>query len=690
MRGGRGIAAGVLAAAMTMTVVATPAVAQETTPEGTASTELVGADVAVSGLGDDIALRLMELTTQANTGDSPFASTSIVPIDLGGETVGESGASSDGNTEASSPGGAFGDQSGLLGVAVQPVATSATADAAAAIAEIEAVIAELAALSSAIDIDLNATDITSRVTGDGALGTQSLAVTDLGLDLDGLGLSSEILGQLGLDQILALLDSLDIDGLPAGAGTLYDEIIAAQGDLQDALDQFVADAEIVQDTADQLAAIDGEIGLIQELDSLLTTVSGLADLAALLLDGDLVTRLIAVDCDPTLLSVTALQDVINCLTTELDGARDRLVADGVDGLDGVAAEELFATLTTVTEGLLAALPTELQGLLDEIGGIETLTQTLGDLLADLDGLLDLLPDLLDEAAAMDLFSVGAFDIGVTAFAGETVDDSRASVLCAPVDVTVLGQAFSTPDCSEGLSAVSGVTDQITAALAGVTDVLNTLPLDGAVQAGDLRVDLFTNLVEDVSEADGIVTATAGFNLLELQVPSVTIDPSAVTDPLIDLGVPDVLGTLDSVITELATAVNGLDGTEDGVESLVDDTGLIDEAVGLIADLEAAIGAGSTLSNLVADAIALLDGLDLGAIGTLTDGISTPSISLVIDPVSTATFGVQAAGGGPGTDPAPDPAPDTGDEKDLPSTGGGAAIAGLVALMGAAGILRRRK
>lgn len=686
MRGARGIAAGVLAALMTVTVVATPAVAQETTPEGTASTELVGADVAVSGLGDEIALRLMELTTQANTGDSPFASTSIVPIDLDGETIGESGASSDGNTEASSPGGAFGDQSGLLGVAVQPVATSATADANAAIAEIEAAIAELAALSSAIDIDLNATDITSRVTGDGALGTQSLVVADLGLNLDALGLSSEILGQLGLDQILALLGSLDLEGLPEGAEDFYATVLAAQDDLQAALDQFVADGAVTQDTVDQLTAIDGEIGLIQELDSLLTTVSGLADLAALLLDGDLVSRLTAVGCDPTLVSVTVLQDVIDCLEGLLLDARDRLIADGVEGLDGVAAANVYDTVLTVTDGLLAELPAELQTLVDQMGVIEGLTGALGDALADLDGLLDLLPGLLDEAAAMDLFSVGAFDIGVTAFAGETVDDSRASVLCAPVDVTVLGQAFSTPDCSDGLSAGSGVTDQITAALAGVTDVLNTLPLDGAVQAGDLRVDLFTNLVEEVSEADGIVTATAGFNLLELQVPSVTIDPSAVTDPLTELGVPDVLGTLDPIVNDLVTTVNGLVGGE--IYNTIDAT-VIDAAVAALADLDATLDTGGTLSDLVADAIALLEGLDLGAIGTLSEGLSTPSISLVIDPVSTATFGVQVAGG-PGTDPAPDPAPDTGDKKDLPSTGGGAAIAGLVALMGAAGILRRRK
>src|SRR5690606_21624147 len=173
---------------------------------------------------------------------------------------------------------------------------------------------------------------------------------------------------------------------------------------------------------------------------------------------------------------------------------------------------------------------DLSPVLDVVDQVTSLVQQILDELAGLPGLLEQLPGLLAEAAETDLLSISAFDVGTTAIAGETLADSSATVLCDAVDVVILGTAPETADCSDALEGLASVTATISGAVDQVADVLNTLPLGELVQVGELRVDLFTDLVESVTEEDGKITAVAGFNLLDLAIPSITLDPSQVTAP----------------------------------------------------------------------------------------------------------------------------------------------------------------
>ncbi len=316
-------------------------------------------------------------------------------------------------------------------------------------------------------------------------------------------------------------------------------------------------------------------------------------------------------------------------------------------------------------------------MLDVLDGIVALLQDILAGVGDLDGLLSQLPDLLASAAGTELLGVGAFDVGTTAVAGPTTADSSAAVLCEAVDVTVLGTDFATPDCSDALGQLPDVTGAISDAVGQLNGVLNSLPLTDLVQVGDLKADLFTDVVEQVTETDGVVTSTAGFTLLDLAIPSITLDPSQVTDALGGLGLPDVMGPVQDVLGQLQSGLTTLSGL--GVAG-------VDSALTTVSDTLTQVGDPAGLSGTVDQVSALLDGLELADLGSLTEQVSTPGLALLIDPVATASFAPAADGGTAA--PAPTPAPAPAPQPTLPSTGGGLALLGVLALAGA-GSLRRR-
>lgn len=685
----RRTAAGLLTGGLALTLVAAGTTAA-TPSVGTASTRLLGAELTITGLGDLPPVQLLDVVTAATTDGTPLASTSVVPIRAGGETVGASGASSDGATTDDGAPATFGDLLGPLGLSVSPVASSATATADSAFAHVQAATAELGALTGALGLDLALADIVSVVNPDGAAANQAMTVSGLDLGLGDLGLGADVLGTLPLDVVLALLEGLPVD-LPADVQAVVDELLAGAAGLEEALATLAALAAPLQESTEGLGLLGDALPEVQTLTDLLDQVNALLagdllDAVAALLGGladTLATAGCALGAVPDLTNVVALlEGAVTCLEGQLTDIADGLVAGGLADFDGVLPADLLAAVEDAIATVTAALPDQLTALLDQLGVIATLVDTLADLFAQLDGILDLLPGLLDDAAGLDLLSVGAFDVGTTAIAAPTADESSATILCDAVAVTVLGQVTQTPDCSESLAGLADVTAAIDGALATLTGVLNTLPLAGLLEVGDLRADVFSNVVEEVTEVDGVVTSTAGFDLLDLEIPTLTLDPSAITDPLGDLGVPlDALDTVTGLLDGLAGdlgAVGDLPGVGDVIATLDD----------AIAGLDDPAGLGTTLSGL----LDLVASLDLGDLGSLTESISTPGLALRIDPVSTATF----AAGAPGTTPpapaptptpTPAPAPTPTPDPTLPSTGGGFAVLGVLALAGALGLRR---
>lgn len=662
MRSHRSVVAGLLAGGLALSLVA--AEAAPTTPAaGTASTSLFGAEVSVTMPGlPAVDATVLELESFASTAGTPSALTSIVPIEANGTPIGATGASSSGSASGSSDGGSFGDLAGTLGVVVSPIETSASATAERAEATISAATAQLGAVLGALGLDLDTTAVTSLVNADGATATQGLTVTGLDLGLADLGLGADVLGLLDLASLLELFAALpgilpaDLEGAP--------DVLASLESLDAALATFgTAGAPVValvDDIATQVAALTAQV---DELSALLATLQGLnlgdpvALLATLTGDAALLTALDDAGCGlgtlDVLTVVAAVQGAITCLTTEI------------------------ASLTTAIDDLVALLPADLGPVLDQVQVVLDLIDQILAQLGDLEGILGLLPDLLANASGLSLLEVGAFNVGTTAIAGSTAADSSASVLCDPVTVTVLGESFSTPDCSDALDQLSGVTGAITGAVDQLTGVLNALPLVDAVSIGEFRADLFTDVVEEVTETDGVVTSRAGFNLLDLAIPSVTLDPSQVVDGLGDLGLPDVVTPVTDVLTDLVDDLAVLDGLG------VADAGTLLTPVN---DALTAVGAPDGLSDLVDQVAQLLAALDLSNLdlGSLVDEISTPAVELVIDPVATAEFQAAASGGSP--TPAPTPAPTP--EPTLPVTGGGLGLLAVLSLAGAAGLRRR--
>lgn len=693
MRHGRHLVAAALAGPLALSLIA--AAAPSTGPSGTASTTLSAVDLAITTPVGDGALRLVDAETYASTvtdaasSTVPLATAALTPLTGPAGPVGRIEARSDGDRDAraaaTSLAGLGGPVAALAGE-VGPATVSATAAADEAHAVIGAVTARIAGLADALGVTVNASDIASRVTATGATATQGLQVSDLSVALGDI-LPQDVLATLPLGDLLALLEALPIE-LPGDARGLIDAVRTA---LADVGTQLTA----VADTRASLATSTAELA------ELLAVLEGLAELAAL------EEELALLDDDST--DLGSIGNDVDTIGGTVGGVVDGLTGTigvvGTGGLTALATTGDCSASTTVAEleACIAALSTELLGavgvstsaelealiaelvgeiedlvdaLVARIDGLTTSLTTLTSAAADLEDLLAGLDDVLADAAGLPLVGVSSVDVGVNSRSDGTVEGSSASVLCGAVTVTVLDETLTTPDCDQGLAAVRGTAALVDGLLGGLTETLNVLPLADVLTTGEVKVDLFTDLQESVVEEDGAVVATAGVTILDLAVPSITIDPGPVTDLLDQLGLPDVVAVVEGALQDTLTELEAL-----ALPALGTATATL---TGALTEL----GAPDGVATLVAQLEALLAGLDLAGIGTL-DRVSTPSISLVVDPVSTAAFTTTAAAvpAAPAGDPAPRPdAP--GDQPSLPSTGGGLAVLGLASLAGAVSLRRR--
>lgn len=678
-----------------------PLVAAQSTPTGndvgTATTEMTAVSATVTGLGDVPGVEILDLETYASNdtdadrnvlgGGAPLARASVTPLRVGGSPIGAVTATSGGDGSARSGGATFGALGAgeALAAAVNPAVVTAEAGAERAVATVGASTAEVEALLSGVGVDLNVTDVTSTVTQDGASAVQGLSVGDLSLALGDL-VPLDVLEQLPLQTILDLVGQL-----PVGISPQLDAVIAA---IQDAV------AAVESGLADVRAAADAITGS-EALDDLRSALDRLADLEDRL--DDLLALEEELDAVDTSDPDASLGDTVTGIGDAVTGA-----GDSIDGILFTLSEDCDFDLDTATVGELAAvqqcvastisdlqstiagledtiddLVAELQRLADALAAaVDDLATTVTDLLAalqELDGVLAELQALLPELAGAELLGVGAFDVGVNVVANESTDTSRAVFLCSGVEVRVLSEALSTPSCSEGLAAITPVLGEIDETMGAVRDVLATLPLSDVAAVGDLEISLFPDVFEEVRQDGGYVVARAGGTILDLGVPSVTIDPSQVTGLLPGLDLPDVLAEAQASVDEARAAVAGVG------------TSLLDDVLATIDDIGTAITSPAGLAaqwGLITD---LLDSLDLGRLGSLSDPFQTPGLQVTFDPSGTAEFAL-AAVAGPTPAPAQPGAPSTPTTPTgapgLPATGGGLALIGLVAI-GAAALLRRR-
>ncbi len=672
-------------------------------PTGTATTSLSAVDLAVTTPVGNGALQLVDAATFASTATDaavnaagvPFASALLTPLTGPAGPVGQAEARSDGKTSVDVAGAnlaGIGGPVADLTATVNPVSLTATAAAEEARAAVGALTAQISGLVDSLGVGVNMSGIASEVTTTRAAATQGLEVSEVEIALGDI-LPADVLATLPLPDLLALLGALPID-LPADVQQLIT-------DLQDALAALTAQLGDVTgagaDVEAALAELDDLSGALTALQQLVTQQQALlaVDLASPTL-GDTLTGIGGAvdDATGTVGGITGtVGGTVGGVVGGVGGTLGGLAAgDGscvdpaaiktlddlqaaVDCVDGVIAAELdalgfgsVAELQTAVDqlvaevtGLVNELVTLINGLVPLLGDVTTLAVDLGDLL----GMLD---SLLADAAGTPLVSVSAFDLGINSVSDGTVAGSNATVLCQPVTVTILDRSVSTPSCEEGLSAVSEASALVNGLLGTLTDTLNTLPVADIVTTGDLKVELFTDLQRSVVESGDAVVATAGVTALDLQLPSITIDPTPVTGLLGDLGLPDILGTVEALLADTLAQVQGI-----GLTALGTVTTTLTTAT-------TQLGVDGGLEDVLAQLEALVSGLDLSQLGTL-DSISTPSVALTIDPVSTASFalGTTVPAGAPS--PAPTPS--------LPNTGGGLALLGLLSLGGAVSLRRRR-
>lgn len=638
---------------------------------GTAATDLLGVGIDVdagsldvTGIIETASIDVLDVGTYASTDGTdrtshagPFAEAAVVPLRVGQEEIGAVRAStSDGTESGNSDGGTFGavnEVTAAVGAQVAPFAVHASASADKAAARVDTLLADVAALLQTVDLDVEVTQLSSLVDQVNAATGAAVEVSSLDVTLGDL-LPLEVLQTLPLSAILDLLEALPVD-----LSGVQDQIDA----LQNAISAVEAQLGVIEGAGAAVATAAAPFQ--QQVDALERL---LADIQALDPVGDPAGTLLAVP--DILLRAEALGVELPASCGSLDVLT---VTDCVDDLEAAVLAEIDATLTlAASDG--EGIADEVDALADAVADLEGLFNAVRLAAGELEAILSTILGLLEDAAGTELLAVDGFIVGLSALSTGNVDSSHAVVGCSPVTATVLGTSYTTPSCSDGLAAVQGVAAAVGGAIGEVESILASLPLGDVASVGDLKLELFGHLQESVVQDGDYVVATAGIELLELVIPSLTLDPTALTDlRLGDLALPElILDTVGTVIGEAEAVVeelfgdNPLGDTIDGVLAgaaalLQDGTGAVDAA------LDAALGA---LDELIAA---------LGDIGTLTS-FTTPSLSLVLDPTSTAEFATAAAAAPPAQDD---------DDPAMPATGGGAALIGLLGLAGAFTLIRRR-
>ena len=639
----------------------------------------------LDALDTSIDLGLLEGLTAATTRDTPDARASFSPLRIGDDRPHEvsAGPGESAGSDALAPGPVSALVSNL---GVSAFGVSADADEDHAIAVIEGIQATMDALTVA-GLDIALTGVVSEVTRTGASAEQDLMVEDLHIGLGDI-LPPDLLEALPLDVLLDLIEGLGDAGLLDDVDGLRAELDGLVADISDAID------ELNEYDLDLLGELDTDTDLLEELLGLQT------DLEALDLDGVIDTLLGVLDdevddildlgiiSDPEAALADALALDVSTLDledeiAELEEAIDLLAdADGIDGIDvdescpdplsddlgGLIedAEELAECVEDVLEQLEQLINDLLEQLRTEVAaqlGLDGLLELLEDLLADLvdlTNLVETIRGLIDDIGAINLLS--AERLGLEMLASADAEGGATSIACELGGVSVLGDVLGDLSCDGG-SLGEGVDDALDAAFGVIGDVLESLP--GVSGVDGLRLDLLPVATEQVTtDDDGTVTATAHAVLLELVVPSVTIDPSEALD-LLDL--PE-FGGIDGLETLVEDVLAELEA--EGLLELLPET----ELTTILDELQA------TAEGLVDEVTGLLDDVDLLDLDVLGIAVRTPSISLVLDPVSEASFT-------PAADPGDDPTPTPTDDPELPRTGGGIALLGLLAMLGALGLRR---
>jgi prefoldin subunit 5 len=646
----RPIIAGVAALALIGAASPPPA------PAGTAETSMTALEISVSGLGDLLdGLTVLDIASFASTdtdsvrnaAGSPFASIGVIPAAVGGEQIGAITARSDGDTSQST--GGHSQAIGPVDLSVDGMSLSASADASSAAALVEALGAQFSILENAIGSAVTNTGVSSTVDKTSATATQGLTSSGLQIDLGDL----VDVDALPLDVVLSLAGELtglisgNLEGLLETVSTLYKDLrehlagmntdLGSAAALTAELEASLEELESLEEELETLDDLLGEAETLLDLGGTEEQITDLEDKAKDLLEG------VLGDGGGLLgLSVSAL--ALDDLISDLEGA----IAD---------VESEIADLSAEIDGLVSEIVTILDRLLVDVlnldGLVDSLIAAIGDLLAQL-------PDALDAIANADLVDIGEVTAGITAYA--TGDGGDAVLGCSAEHVRIAGIGLGSPTCDAPLTEVS---QQLGTAIGQLKSVLGALPIVGDV-VPDVTLRVFSDAHRTVEEVDGYWKASAGVNLFEFDLPSIEL--GAVTDGLLEQ-------IADASLSSLLDAL--LDLLNDQVDLVAEFSDVTDALSDLAGELDGAITTVASQLDVIVDLEALVSGLldGLPAVDTL-DGLATPGLKIVVDPTSTAEF---RAGATPPADTPP-----------LPVTGGGFAILGLVAMAGAAGMLRRRR
>ena len=664
----------------------------------------------LDALDTSIDLGLLDGLTTATTRDTPDARAALSPLRIGDDSPHdvEAGPGESAGGDAVTPGPV---SALVANLGVSAFGVSADADEDGAIAQIAAVDATLDALSVA-SLDIGLTGVVSEVTRTGAIAEQDLLVDGLNLGLGDI-LPADLLEALPLDVLLDLIEGLgdaglldDVDGLRAELDGLVDDISDAIDELNtyelELLGELDTDADLLQELIDLEEALEAlELDdVIEELEDTLEEllqdeIDELLDDDPLLIDiGDLSEEQLEgalEDALGTLVSTLDLDDEIAELEEAIELLGDADDIDVIDVPDSCPdelstelgdliedAEELAACVENVLEQLEQLINELIEQLREEVSaqlgldGLLDLLEGLVDDLLELTNLVDTIRGLIDEIAGIELLA--ADSLGLAVLASADAEGGATSIICELGGVSVLGDALGDLSCDGG-SLGEGVDDALDAAFGVVGDVLESLP--GVSGVDGLRLDLLPVATEEVTtDDDGTVTARAHAVLLEFVVPSVTIDPSEALD-LLDLPEFGGIAGLETLVEDVLADLEA-----EGLLELLP----VSELTTVLEELK------ETADDLIGDVTGLLDEVDLLDLDVLGISIRTPSISLVLDPVSQATFTPVSDDepvDDPGDDPVPaddDPTPVT-DTPELPKTGGGLAVLGLLAMLGALGLRR---
>lgn len=570
------------AAAALLVATAAPAGAQ------TASTPAAGEVVNALSLlqltsGDEALLEVGVLELIADTlSATPAASVVVTPAVVGGEPVGQQKVSS--SEETTVPGaGSPADLAGLLAVAGPDVVASAstTADSATSRAGTDS-LGTVDLLGARMDLAGTASAV-STSTPSGAVGEQTLEITDLGLPsvaelLAALGID---LSKLSVEVLYELLDQLDlttdvIDGLKADLDTavtglqtqidaLQDQIDAAAADLATktaALDQAIADAEDAADAVVPLQQAKAEKdAAVEQAEEDLLAAQQAAEEA---LVGDLTCASPSDVLGPTVVALCdavddAAQGVADATAAATQAAADLATAESIAeaAADAVAAAQ---ALVDAAQALLDGLVADLLALL------ETLPET-GALRTAVMAVLSGTPLLsLDELRVVTRATVDSNAEGgqrAEIIGGEV---QGLQVLGTDVLENVLGESSV-----ELLDLAQTQLEAVNALIAELTGVIETVLTD--VSLGD--IPLFPSLAvpaptievlagdPQTGIQDGFGVASALVQVLSVTLPSITLPaalalPDAGALPAFDLGAVSAAAADDDLVSrELTVGVGSL-------------------------------------------------------------------------------------------------------------------------------------